>query len=230
MPAHPGRSAFAEPGTSSEGWSPATLPVWRAGDENRAPDTLVEATFSAIADAGSIPAVSTGSGRTDHHRTCRQIPLLRAGFVAKGRHRPVAGESSVSRSPGRKRSLAMRELGLGVEALFRSLVPRTGRHAVPTRERYPRRRAARRGPRSRPPSRTVRARARSRSTPPRARLRSAPRASGAGPRRTRARSGRTRPWTVTDECGVLVGGVDEADARDDRVERARLHVQPLAVD
>src|SRR3954468_10354242 len=61
MPAHPGRSAFAEPGTSSEGWSPATLPVWRAGDENRAPDTLVEATFSAIADAGSIPAVSTGS-------------------------------------------------------------------------------------------------------------------------------------------------------------------------
>src|SRR4051794_39148988 len=63
MPAHPGRSAFAEPGTSSEGWSPATLPVWRSGDENRAPDTLVEATPSAIADAGSIPAVSTPTVR-----------------------------------------------------------------------------------------------------------------------------------------------------------------------
>src|SRR3954447_24850878 len=90
MPAHPGRSAFAEPGTSSEGWSLATLPVWRAGDENRAPDTLVEATFSAIADAGSIPAVSTSreppvvaalvvNGRVEHHeQVLEAVPVARA--------------------------------------------------------------------------------------------------------------------------------------------------------
>src|SRR5437763_315269 len=41
--AHPVRPAFAKPGTSSEGWSPATPPARRAGDEIRAPATLVEA-------------------------------------------------------------------------------------------------------------------------------------------------------------------------------------------
>jgi hypothetical protein len=59
MPAHPGRSAFAKPGTSSGGWSRGTPPARRPRDETRAPATLVEATFCAIADAGSIPAVST---------------------------------------------------------------------------------------------------------------------------------------------------------------------------
>src|SRR3954453_22960445 len=93
MPAHPGRSAFAEPGTSSEVWSPATLPVWRAGDENRAPDTLVEATFSAIADAGSIPAVSTGSdeptitGRAGKSRSFER-DLLRRGDIVRSQASP----------------------------------------------------------------------------------------------------------------------------------------------
>src|SRR3954452_11329726 len=59
MPAHPGRPALAEPGTSSGGWSRGTSPAKRPRDENRAPDTLVDATSGAIADAGSIPAVST---------------------------------------------------------------------------------------------------------------------------------------------------------------------------
>src|SRR3954447_7596804 len=59
MPAHPRRSAFAKPGTSSGGWSRGTPPARRPRDETRAPATLVEATFCAIADAGSIPAVST---------------------------------------------------------------------------------------------------------------------------------------------------------------------------
>jgi len=59
MPAHPGRSASAKPGTSSGGWSRRTPPARRLRDENRAPDTLVDATSCAIADAGSIPAVST---------------------------------------------------------------------------------------------------------------------------------------------------------------------------
>jgi hypothetical protein len=35
---------------------------------SRAPDTLVEATFHAIADAGSIPAVSTSVGRQQSKR------------------------------------------------------------------------------------------------------------------------------------------------------------------
>ena len=59
MPAHPGRSASAKPGTSSGGWSRRTPPARRLRDENRAPDTLVDATSCAIADVGSIPTVST---------------------------------------------------------------------------------------------------------------------------------------------------------------------------
>jgi hypothetical protein len=45
--------------------------VWRVGSEIRAPATLVDATFCAIADAGSIPAVSTFekySNRPPHQR------------------------------------------------------------------------------------------------------------------------------------------------------------------
>jgi hypothetical protein len=59
MPAHPGRSASAKPGKASGGWSRGTPPARRPRDEIRAPDTLVDATSCAIADAGSIPAVST---------------------------------------------------------------------------------------------------------------------------------------------------------------------------
>jgi hypothetical protein len=59
MPAHPGRSASAQPGTSPGGWSRATPPARRPRDEIRAPATLVDATFCAIADPGSIPGVST---------------------------------------------------------------------------------------------------------------------------------------------------------------------------
>jgi hypothetical protein len=59
MPAHPRRPASAKPGKASGGWSRGTPPARRPRDENRAPDTLVDATSCAIADAGSIPAVST---------------------------------------------------------------------------------------------------------------------------------------------------------------------------
>ena len=101
--------------------------------------------------------------------------------------------------------------------------------AVPTWERYPCRRPARRGPRTRPPSRTVRAR--SRSAPPRARVRSVPQTSGAGPRRTRARSGRTRQGTVAAgerrlaaprrrEACPLKGRLDHTGGAE--AERARL--------
>jgi hypothetical protein len=61
MQAHPARSASAEPGKASGGWSPTTRPARRAGDEIRAPATLVEAALHATADAGSIPAVSTAA-------------------------------------------------------------------------------------------------------------------------------------------------------------------------
>ena len=53
------RPAPADPGTFFWSWSPTTPPAWRVGDEIRAPDTLVDTTFCATADAGSIPAVST---------------------------------------------------------------------------------------------------------------------------------------------------------------------------
>src|SRR5258708_6776384 len=43
----------------SGSWSRATPPARRSRDEIRAPATLVDATFYATADAGSIPAVST---------------------------------------------------------------------------------------------------------------------------------------------------------------------------
>src|SRR2546423_9380935 len=56
--AHPERVAPSAPGTPFGSWSFATRPAWRAEDEIRAPATLVEATFHATADAGSIPAVS----------------------------------------------------------------------------------------------------------------------------------------------------------------------------
>src|SRR5437879_4763025 len=56
--AHPERVAPSATGTSFGSWSFATRPAWRAEDEIRAPATLVEATFHATADAGSIPAVS----------------------------------------------------------------------------------------------------------------------------------------------------------------------------
>src|SRR2546423_9524615 len=56
--AHPERVAPSAPGTPFGSWSFATRPAWRAKDEIRAPATLVEATFHATADAGSIPAVS----------------------------------------------------------------------------------------------------------------------------------------------------------------------------
>src|SRR5436305_2947174 len=59
--AHPERVAPSAPGTSFGSWSFATPPAWRAKDEIRAPATLVEATFHATADAGSIPAVSIGT-------------------------------------------------------------------------------------------------------------------------------------------------------------------------
>ena len=39
----------------------ATPPAWRVKSEIRAPDTLVDATSYATADAGSIPAVSTSN-------------------------------------------------------------------------------------------------------------------------------------------------------------------------
>ena len=82
MPAHPGRSAPAEPGTSLGSWSRGTPPARRPRDETRAPATLVDATLRAIADAGSIPAVSTGSRRTDNPgRTCKSRSFG-AGFVA----------------------------------------------------------------------------------------------------------------------------------------------------
>src|SRR5437763_13299566 len=56
--AHPERDAPSATGTSSGSWSFATPPAWRVEEETRAPATLVEATFHATADAGSIPAVS----------------------------------------------------------------------------------------------------------------------------------------------------------------------------
>ncbi len=58
------RSAFANPGKFLEGWPFATPPARRAEGEIRAPDTLVEVTSYATADAGSIPAVSTNQDQT----------------------------------------------------------------------------------------------------------------------------------------------------------------------
>ncbi len=76
-------------GDISGSWFPATRPARLAGDEIRAPATLVEAILYAIADVGSIPTVSTiGS-------TCKPWPretgsgfalwasgLVEAGLVA----------------------------------------------------------------------------------------------------------------------------------------------------
>src|SRR3954454_21723100 len=64
MPAHPVKARLRPTrGHLQEGWSRGTPPAWRPRDETRAPDTLVDAIFGAIADAGSIPAVSTFSLR-----------------------------------------------------------------------------------------------------------------------------------------------------------------------
>ena len=52
------RFAPADPGTLKE-LAPTTPPARRVEGEIRAPATLVDATFHATADAGSIPAVST---------------------------------------------------------------------------------------------------------------------------------------------------------------------------
>ena len=73
--AHPERVAPSAAGTPSGGWSFATPPAWRAKDEIRSPATLVEATFHATADAGSIPAVSIGT------REAAQL----SGFSRSGR-------------------------------------------------------------------------------------------------------------------------------------------------
>src|ERR1700729_2888916 len=48
MQAYPVRSVSANPGKSSGGWSPATPPARRVGDEIRAPATLVEATHTRL--------------------------------------------------------------------------------------------------------------------------------------------------------------------------------------
>jgi hypothetical protein len=69
--AHPERSAPANPGKSFGSWSSATRPAWLAEDETRAPATLVEATFHATSDAGSTPAVSTGSKTREGARIAR---------------------------------------------------------------------------------------------------------------------------------------------------------------
>ena len=47
---------------------------------SRAPDILVDATFHAIADAGSIPAVSTTSFRCIDQRALGCAPAASAGF------------------------------------------------------------------------------------------------------------------------------------------------------
>src|SRR4051794_30707277 len=56
--AHPARPPPPHPGASSGSWSPRPPPARQPEDETRAPATLVDATFHATADAGSIPAVS----------------------------------------------------------------------------------------------------------------------------------------------------------------------------
>src|SRR5437588_6289410 len=56
--AHPVRPASANPGDSTGSWSSGPPPARQPEDETRAPATLVDATFHATADAGSIPAVS----------------------------------------------------------------------------------------------------------------------------------------------------------------------------
>src|SRR5215213_3738648 len=77
MPAHPGRSAPAEPGTSSGSWPHATPPARRAWGEIRAPDTLVDVTSGATADVGSIPTVST------------KPAISRGNAVSRGERSPV---------------------------------------------------------------------------------------------------------------------------------------------
>ena len=91
------RSASAKPGKTQGGWSPATPPARRAGDEIRAPATLVEAISHAITDVGSIPTVSTGTDRSEEAR----ISHPDAGFRGREGAKGCEGKCPVLRVGGR---------------------------------------------------------------------------------------------------------------------------------
>src|SRR5581483_8941774 len=67
-------------------WLSATRPAWLAESEIRAPATLVDATSYATADAGSIPAVSTGCSGCEIlsiSPRCRCLTVRRARSFAR---------------------------------------------------------------------------------------------------------------------------------------------------
>src|SRR3954466_4676211 len=108
MPAHPVKARLRPTrGHLQEGWSRGTPPAWRPRDETRAPDTLVDAIFGAIADAGSIPAVSTNFTKVE--LWIRQGGFGVRPFVVRGVFRPAAPEN---RGPCRESVVDRRQLGV----------------------------------------------------------------------------------------------------------------------
>ena len=81
----PGKVRSRRAGDTSESWSPATPPARRAGDETRAPDTLVEAAFSRDCGRGF-------DSRRLHFSDVAQAPAAREAVGALGL------SASVSRS------------------------------------------------------------------------------------------------------------------------------------
>src|SRR3954468_17146394 len=103
MPAHPVKARLRPTrGHLQEGWSRGTPPAWRPRDETRAPDTLVDAIFGAIAGAGSIPAVSTSTVRRFGFRIGdRGVFLVVDPLSAAARTRSPRTSSSGSSAPRR---------------------------------------------------------------------------------------------------------------------------------
>jgi hypothetical protein len=87
MPAHPGRSAPAEPGTAQGSWSRATPPARRARGETRAPATLVEAISARSRTRVRFPP----SPLVQVEPTIQDVPANPARFerdlLRQGRHR-----------------------------------------------------------------------------------------------------------------------------------------------
>jgi len=133
-------------------WPATTPPARRVEGEIRAPATLVDATFYATADAGSIPAVSTS-------QRIRTAPVIGGGsafgsrVITRDGHRPASANSTEFRArrphgdlaEGRRelvmlagsRGVPGPELGLrGAQKSFRTLLQRAFR-PVPTGSMIP---------------------------------------------------------------------------------------------
>ena len=80
------------------------------GDEIRAPDTLVDAIFYATADAGSIPAVSTGCSGCESHRL-RPLQAFCSAKVRSVRTKDCRNLRATREWVGRKSAASVASVG-----------------------------------------------------------------------------------------------------------------------